>query len=145
MPEFPRPDNYNIGDRISDISLFLRATQPEGYDEYYNTRSPLLGKEVSIGVFEKTDMMANNLMCAAILECFNEGQIDFAWDYMTRYQNDLKASMSIGAELLKRITSQEIKYSHTQTLHEFEHPSPNRKQGILSRLTRGRSSENLEE
>jgi hypothetical protein len=138
MPSLPEPrTDFNIGDRISDLSLLLRATQPEGYDEYYNTRSPLLGKELSIGVLDKTDMMANDYMCMAILELFNEGQIDFAWDFMTNYQNDWKASMSIDGKLLDRITSQEIKYSHTQTLHEYEHPS-GRKRGLFSRLSGGR-------
>lgn len=136
MPGLPEPrSEYNIGDRISDLSLLLRATQPDGYDEYYNTRSPLLGKELSIGFLDKTDMMANDYMCMAILELFNEGQIDFAWDFMTNYQNDWKASMSIDGKLLDRITSQEIKYSHTQTLHEYEHTP--KKRGLFSSLSRG--------
>lgn len=141
MPSFPDPrTEYSTGDRISDLSLLLEATQPEGYDEYYNTRSPLLGKELSIGLIEKTDMMSNAYTVRAIQELFNEGQIDFGWDYMTEYQNDLKASMSINGTLLDRITSQEIKYSHTQTLHEYEHPSPRRK-GLLSRLAGGKTEE----
>jgi hypothetical protein len=144
MPHLPEPrTDFNIGDRISDLSLLLRATQPEGYDEYYNTRSPLLGKELSIGVLDKTDMMANDYMCMAILELFNEGQIDFAWDFMTNYQNDWKASMSIDGKLLDRLTSQEIKYSHTQTLHEYEHPVA-KKKGLFSRLSGDRSPQEEE-
>jgi hypothetical protein len=124
-----RPDVTGIGDRISDLTLLLKATRPRGYDDYYNSRSPLLGKEVSLGVLDKEDMLANDLMVWAILEYFCEGQIDLAWDLMTWYQNDIKASMSIDAKLLEKITSSEIKYSTTQTLHEYQHQK--QKKGIL--------------
>jgi len=133
VDQMPRPSLEKIlGDKFSDISLLLKATQPEGYDEYYNPRSPLLGKELSLGfVTEKTDMMANLMMSWSIIDLFAEGQIDFAWDWMTWYQNDWKASMSIGGMLLDKITTQEIKYSQTQELHEYEHRA--QKRGILGR------------
>ena len=64
MADLPRPSvDKIIGDRFSDLSLLLKPTQPEGYDVFYNTRSPLLGKEVSLGSMDKTDMTANLLMC----------------------------------------------------------------------------------
>jgi len=121
MPEMPEQSLKSIGDKFSDLTLLLQATQPKGYNEYYNTRSPLLGKELSIGVIDKTDMLANDMMSWTILELFNEGQQDVAWDLMTWYQNDWKASMSIGGTLLDRLTSQEIRYSQTQALHEYQH------------------------
>jgi len=124
-----RADVPGIGDRISDLTLLLKATRPRGYDEYYNSRSPLLGKEISLGVLDKTDMLANYRMVNTILEYFKEGQLDLAWDFMTLYQNDIKASMSIDAKLLGQITSSEIKYSTTQTLHEYQHPK--QKKGLL--------------
>jgi hypothetical protein len=116
-------DEHEIGDRFSDLSLLLDATKPEGYDEYYNTRSPLIGKEVSIGYLkEKTDMFGNDIMVWAILEMFCEGQSDLGWDLMLWYQNDIKTSTSIEAKLLDRITSKEIRYTTTQTLHEYNQP-----------------------
>jgi len=118
-------------DRFNNISLFLKATQPDGYDAYYNPRKPLLGKELSVGSIDKTDMLANDMMSWTILELFYEGQIDAAWDLMTWYQNDWKASMSIDGKLLESLTSQEYKYSQTQTLHEFQHPP--KKRGLFSR------------
>jgi len=118
-------------DRFNNISLFLKATQPDGYDAYYNPRKPLLGKELSVGSIDKTDMLANDMMAWTILELFYEGQIDVAWDLMTWYQNDWKASMSIDGKLLDSLTSQEYKYSQTQTLHEFQHPP--KKRGLFSR------------
>lgn len=116
-------------DRFNNISLFLKATQPRGYDAYYNPRMPLLGKELSVGSIDKTDMMANDMMSWTILELFYEGQIDIAWDLMTWYQNDWKASMSIDGKLLESLTSQEYKYSQTQNLHEYQH-SP-KKRGLF--------------
>ena len=117
----PPERQQTIGDKFSDLTLLLRATQPKGYTEYYNTRSPLVGKEVSLGSIDKTDMLANDMMVWAILEFFFEGQVDIAWDLMTWYQNDMKASMSIEGKLLDKITSQEIRYTTTQELHEFQH------------------------
>lgn len=113
-------------DRFNNISLFLKATQPDGYESYYNPRKPLLGKELSVGSIDKTDMLAHNLMVWNILELFCEGQIDYAWDRMTWFQSDWKASMSIEGKLLDSLTSQEYKYSQTQTLHEFQHPPKKR-------------------
>ncbi|MBD3263573.1 MAG: hypothetical protein GF375_00540, partial [Candidatus Omnitrophica bacterium] len=55
-----RPDVSGIGDRISDLTLLLKATRPRGYDDYYNSRSPLLGKEISLGSLDKEDMLAND-------------------------------------------------------------------------------------
>ena len=121
-----------VGDKFSDLSLLLRATMPEGYDEYYNARSPLLGKELSLGIIDKTDMLANDMLSWAILELFGDGQTDFAWDYMTWYQNDWKSSMSIDGKLLDRVTSEEIRYTQTQTLHEHQHP-PEVKRGLFGR------------
>jgi len=120
-----------LGDKYSDLSVLLQGTRPEGYDEYYNTRSPLIGKEISIGFIDKSDMLANSLMCWTILELFAEGQKDSAWDWMTWYQNDWKATMSIDGALLEKITSQEIKYNQTQTLHEYQHQQE--KKGLFRR------------
>lgn len=111
----------NIEEKFNAIEMLLKATEPEGYRDYYNPRSPLLGKEISLGVIDKTDMLANDRMTWCILELFYEGQIDMAWDLMTWYQNDWKASMSIEGKLLDSITSQEYRYNQTQTLHEYQH------------------------
>lgn len=109
-------------DRFNNICMFLKHTEPRGYTEYYNPRMPLLGKEVSVGILDKTDMLANDMMCWAILELFYEGQIDIAWDLMTWYQNDMKATMSIDGKLLDSLTSQEYRYTQTQAVHEYQHP-----------------------
>lgn len=127
--KLPYEQGPGLEDRFNNIEMFLRATQPEGYDEYYNPRSPLLGKELSVGYIEREDMLANDMMTWAILEYFIEGQMDFAWDCMTWYQNDWKASMSIDAKLLEKLTSREVKYDQTQ--HVYEHPVEQKKKGWL--------------
>ena len=119
MNERPLP-NRNINRKFSDVTLLLEATKPEGYEEYYNARAPLLGRELSIGIIDKTDMLANDMASWCILELFYEGQTDFAWDYMTWYQNDWKASMSIDGTLIDKLTSDEIRYTQTQHLHEHQ-------------------------
>jgi len=133
MPEQKLPP-LNLAERLHNIEMLLKATQPKGYTEYYNPRLPLVGKELSIGAIDKTDMLANDIMCWTILEFFYHAQFDMAFDLMTWYQNDWKASMSIGGELLRNLTSPEYRYSQTQTLHEYQH-QPERK-GIFG----GRSS-----
>ena len=123
--------NIAIDDRFANIDMFLQPTMPQGYEEYYNPRSPLIGKELSVGYVTREDMYGNDEMVWAILDLFTEGQIDFAWDYMTWYQNDWKASMSIDAQLLKRLTEQEVKYDQTQ--HIYEHPIEQKKKGLFKR------------
>ena len=131
MPEEIPHTKIDLSERFNSIEMLLKATQPTGYQDYYNPRSPLLGKELSIGVIDKTDMMANDVMCWAILEFFYAAQFDVAFDFMTWYQNDWKASMSVDGELLRNLTSQEMRYTQTQTLHEYQHPPE--KRGLFSR------------
>lgn len=118
-----------LEDKFNSAEMLLRATEPTGYKEYYNPRSPLLGKELSLGVVEKTDMMANLEMVWTILEFWKEGQIELALDFTTAYQNDWKSTMSINAEFLRSLTTQEMKYTQTQELHEYQHPPP--KKGLF--------------
>jgi len=128
MPEQTMP-KINLAERLHTIEMLLKATQPQGYLDYYNPRLPLLGKELSIGAIDKTDMLANDIMCWTILEFFFHAQFDAAFDLMTWYQNDWKASMSIGGELLRNLTSPEYRYTQTQELHEYQHLPE--KRGIL--------------
>ena len=130
MPEQRMP-TINLTERLHNIEMLLKATQPQGYLDYYNPRLPLLGKELSIGAIDKTDLLANDIMCWTILEFFFHVQFDAAFDLMTWYQNDWKASMSIGGELLRNLTSPEYRYTQTQELHEYQHPAE--KRGLLRR------------
>ena len=124
-------DVQTIGDRFSDLTLLLRPTQPKGYEQYYNTRYPLIGKEISLGSITKTDMYANDLMSWFILECRTSGQIDLFWDMMTWYQNDWKASMSVDHVLLDKFTSSEIRYTTSQEVHDYQHLQPTKKKGFI--------------
>ena len=127
MPEgLPKGERVSVEEKFNSIEMLLKATQPDGYAEYYNPRSPLLGKELSLGVIDKTDMLANDIMCWTILEFFYHAQFDMAFDLMTWYSNDWKASMSIDGVLLDSLTSQEYRYTQSQTLHEYQHPPEKR-------------------
>jgi hypothetical protein len=121
--------SLNLAQRTHTIEMLLKATQPKGYTDYYNPRLPLVGKELSIGAIDKTDMMANDVMSWTILELFYHAQFDLAFDFMTWYQNDWKASMSIGGELLRNLTSPEYRYTQTQNVHEYQHRPE--KRGLL--------------
>ena len=112
---------FNLSERLSNIELLLRATEPKEMDDYYNPRRPLLGKELSIGLLEKSDMKANFHMCWFIEELFLHAQFDAAFDFMPLCQNDIKARMSIGGELLRSLVSPEVRYKQEQTLHEYTH------------------------
>lgn len=115
-----QPVGPSLEDRFSNMDMFLKFIHPDGYNDYFNLRGLLLGKELSIGVTEREDMQANAYMVNAIQECIHEGQIDFALDRIVRYLNDWKATMSIDGELLRHLTTSEVKYDQTQ--HVYEHP-----------------------
>lgn len=127
MAEKKLPTESSRSPLINALEMFLRATTPLGYEEYYNPRSPLLGKELSVGYVSREDMLGNDVMVWSILEYFYEGQLDFAWDRMTWYQNDWKASMSIEAKLLDKLTSQEVRYTTQE--HVYQHEVKPKKKG----------------
>ena len=108
---------------IDQFSRFLEPTIPKGQEQYYNERKPLISKELSVGNIERTDMPAFFDMEDAILELLEEGQIGLARFLMTRFQSELKLTMSFDAKFMEYIASNKFEYTQRQDIHEHvEHP-----------------------
>jgi len=114
--EFPK----DIANRqsIDQFTRFLEPTVPDGQLDYYNSRKPLIGKELSIGNIEREDMISYIDTGQAILEFLEEGQIGLARFMMTIYQGELKLSMSFEGKFMEYISTNKFEYKQTQDIHE---------------------------
>jgi len=113
----------NAGKRsIDQYTKFLEPTIPKGQESYFNERKPLISKELSVGNIERTDMVGNFEMEDAILEFIEEGQIGLARFLMTRFQSELKLTMSFDGRFMEYIGSNKIEYSQRQDIHEYVEP-----------------------
>jgi len=117
---------------IDQYSRFLEPTIPKGQENYYNPRKPLIGKELSIGNIERTDMVGNLDMYDAILEFLEEGQIGAARFLLTRFQGELKLTMSFEGLFMEYIGTSKFEYKQTQDI--TEHLPQQRKRGLLGGL-----------
>lgn len=130
MPEMqPATQGIDILKRFNSLEMLLQNTQPKGteFNDYFNIRKPILGKETYIGVIEREDLLAIGKWVKAITENLHHGLVEFALDMMVQFLNDIRTTPSVKGEFLKRLTSQEFKYTQEQTLHEFQHPPAKKK------------------
>ena len=109
---------------IDQYSKFLEPTMPKGQEEYYNSRKPLISKELSVGNIERTDMIGNFDMEDAIMDFMDEGQIGIARFLMTRFQSEFKMTMSFEGRFMEQITTNKFEYSQKQDIHEYIEPVP---------------------
>lgn len=117
---------------IDQYSRFLEPTIPKGQLDYYNDRKPLISKELSVGNIERSDMPGYFDIEDAILEFLEEGQIGAARFLMTRWQTELKLTMSFDARFMEQITTSKFEYSQKQDIHE--HIEPVKRKGLLGGL-----------
>jgi len=131
MPDMPKPREIDVMERFNSLEMLLENTQPVGseFEDYFNIRKPLLSKETYLGFIEREDMLAYSLMVDAIQENLHHGLIPLSLDLEVKYLNDIRTTPSINGEFFNHLTSQEFKYSQTQTLHEYQHPPERR--GLL--------------
>lgn len=115
---------------IDQYSRFLEPTIPKGQLDYYNDRKPLISKELSVGNIERNDMVGYFDIEDAILEFLEEGQIGAARFLMTRWQTELKLTMSFDGRFMEQITTSKFEYSQKQDIHEHIEPVK-RKTGLL--------------
>jgi hypothetical protein len=114
---------------IDQYSRFLEPTIPKGQLDYYNDRKPLISKELSVGNIERSDMIGYFDIEDAILEFLEEGQIGVARFLMTRWQTELKLTMSFDGRFMEQITTSKFEYSQKQDIHE--HIEPVKRKGIF--------------
>jgi len=114
---------------IDQYSKFLEPTMPKGQEQYYNTRKPLISKELSVGNIERSDMIGNFDMEDAIMDFMEEGQIGLARFMMTRFQSEFKMTMSFEGRFMDQITTNKFEYTQRQDIHE--HLEPVKKRGMF--------------
>ena len=114
---------------IDQYTRFLEPTIPDGQQNYYNPRKPLISKELSVGNIQRTDMISYLFMEEAILEFLKEGQIGLARFLMTEYQSELKLTMSFDGLFMEYIATSKFEYKQSQDI--TEHVIPQKKKGIL--------------
>jgi len=123
------PTDMATRQTIDQYSKFLEPTMPKGQEEYYNSRKPLIGKELSVGNIERSDMIGNFDMEDAIMDFMEEGQIGLARFLMTRFQSEFKMSMSFDGRFMDQVTTSKFEYTQKQDITEhINHP---KKAGLL--------------
>lgn len=125
------PPAFNTNENLSNIEKLIQPTTPKGpeFFDFFNIRKILLGKETYLGYYERGDMLAMDLMVRAMNENLHHGQIDFCMGQMVQYANNLRSTPGINGEFLKRITSQEFKYTQDQKITEIQ--APQKRKGII--------------
>jgi len=113
-------------ERLTNIERFLSATLPKGRDEWYNKIRPLMGKELSLGILDKTDVMSYLLMVQCARMFLSHGQEITGRGIMTDMIAELKLSASIEGTMIEVVFRDKIQYEQTQHVHEHLEPAPKR-------------------
>ena len=83
------PPNYHrdLLDRFNNVEMLLENTQPKGSEflGFFNIRKPLLSKETYLGVIEREDMLAYDLMESCIQENLHHGLFNLALEQMVKF------------------------------------------------------------
>lgn len=131
MPEqLPGPSGQYTK-RLTHVERFLEPTVPKGRDEWYDKIKPLMGKELSLGILDKTDIGSYLLEVQCARMFLLHGQEITGRGIMTDMIAELKLSASIEGAMLDAIFQEKIQYEQTQHIHE--HPEQVRKKGFLRR------------
>ena len=124
----PGPSRYK--ERLSNIDRFLGvdSTLPKKRDdEWYDKIRPLMSKELSLGILDKTDIMSYllTIQCARMFLLY--GQEITGRGIMTDFIAELKLSSSIGGTMIDAIFKEKIQYEQRQDIHEHVEPAPRKK------------------
>lgn len=131
VTQMPGGGGYNIAENLSNIERVTQHTQPKGKEffDFFNIRLPILGKEAFLGFIRWEDLKAYDFLIDAINENLHHGLIEKALEDMVKYENNFRSTASINGEFMKRITSQEFKYTQDQKITEITQPT--KKKGII--------------
>ena len=119
----PQP-SIGYKERLTNVERFLGPTLPKGRDEYYNTIRPLMGKELSLGILDKTDVGSNLITVQCARMFIRYGQEITGRGIMTDLIAEMKFSGSIDGTMLDAIFKEKIQYEQTQHVHEHTEPTP---------------------
>jgi len=125
-----------VKQNIDQYSRFLKPTIPEGQLGYYNPVMPLVGKELSIGNIERSDMLGHLPMISCIQILLSYGQLGLHRDMMIKFQSELKLTMSFEGRFMEQIASNKFEYTQEQHVYEHGLEEPKKKKGLLGFLGR---------
>ena len=125
-----------VKQNIDQYSRFLKPTIPEGQLGYYNPVMPLVGKELSIGNIERSDMLGHLPMISCIQILLSYGQLGLHRDMMIKFQSELKLTMSFEGRFMEQIASNKFEYTQEQHVYEHGLEEPKKKKGLFGFLGR---------
>lgn len=130
MPEQLQGPSRQYKERLSNIDRFLGvdSTLPKiRDDEWYDKIRPLMSKELSLGILDKTDIGSYllTIQCARMFLLY--GQEITGRGIMTDLIAELKLSSSIDGTMIDAIFKEKIQYEQTQNVHEHVVPAPKKK------------------
>ena len=125
MDQMPQP-SMDREKRLTHTERFLEPTVPKGRDEWYDKIKPLMGKELSLGILDKTDVGSNLITVQCARMFIRYGQEITGRGIMTDLIAEMKLSGSIDGTMLDAIFKEKIQYEQTQHVHEHTEPAPKR-------------------
>lgn len=113
--------------RFSTMERFLEATRPKQEDAWLDKIRPLCGKELSLGILEKTDIMSYLLTIETAMTFLSYNIEKTGRKMMVKLVSELKLSGSIEGTMIDAIFKEKIEYEQTQNIHEHTTPAPKKK------------------
>lgn len=117
--------------RYSTIERFLDSTKPKKADEWFDQIRPLWGKELSLGIFDKPDILSYLLAIDVALNFLSYNIERTGRKIMVKFIAEIKCTGSIEGTMIENIFREKIQYEQTQHVHE--HSEPQQRRGILGR------------
>jgi len=127
MPISERQDEK----RFSTIERFLDSTKPKHADDWFDKIRPLWGKELSLGIFDKTDILSYILTVDVALNFLSYNIERTGRKIMVKLIAEIKCTGSIDGTMIENIFREKIQYEQTQHVHE--HSEPQQRRGFLGR------------
>ena len=115
--------------RFTTIERFLDSTKPKKADDWFDQIRPLWGKELSLGILDKSDIMSYLLTIETALTFLSYNIEKTGRKIMVKLISELKLSGSIDGTMIENIFREKIQYEQTQHVHEHTEQQPRR--GLL--------------
>ena len=128
MDQMPGPIRQDEK-RFTTIERFLDSTKPKKADDWFDQIRPLWGKELSLGILDKHDIMSYLLTIETAMTFLSYNIERTGRKIMVKLIAELKLSGSIDGTMIENIFREKIQYEQTQHVHEHTEQQPRR--GLL--------------
>ena len=125
MGQMPGPSG-DTKRRFSTVERFLDPTKPKQQDDWFDSIRPLWGKELSLGILDKNDIMSYLLTIETAMTFLSYNIERTGRKIMVKLIAELKLSGSIDGAMIENIFRERIQYEQTQHVHEHSDPAPRR-------------------